>query len=65
MSGPVTGFNILKECKVGTTVVCLLKIGGTFFVRVVTGVEGVVETVYKTGVLEEAENFLNDYIKKI
>jgi len=42
-----------------------LRIGETFFARIITGKEGVVETIYKTNVLEDAENFFNDYIKKI
>lgn len=54
--------SILKETEVGSRVVCLLKIYDTYFVRILTGKEGIVENLFKGTDLKEAEKFFEEQI---
>lgn len=56
--------SILEESLKGADVVCLLKVYNTYFVRKITGKEGVVENLYKTEEVKEAQTFFKNYIEK-
>lgn len=53
---------ILKQTEKNTRVVVLLKVYGTYFVRLMTGKEGIVENIFKGEDLKEAEEAFEKYI---
>jgi len=53
---------VLKQTEKSTRVVVLLKVYDTFFVRLMTGKEGVVENIFKGNDLKEAEEAFEKYI---
>lgn len=53
---------VLKEHEKNAKVVCLLKVYDMYFVRIITGKEGVVENIFKSNDLKEAEDFFEKYI---
>jgi hypothetical protein len=57
-----SGLCILKKEELGAEVICLLKVYSTYYVRKVTGKEGIVDNLLKTEDLKEAETFFEDYI---